>query len=195
MLTTKGITGTDSSSISSYLNMGINKMKINSIDTRVSSKGSYQVVFNVEGEPVSDSNFKGVDGAVGPVARITTSYLGNDSQVEEFVKNLAILASKLNVKEQLDTITATDIKDLVEKASSILTGKYFYGRVTGEEYVKTMGGIGISLHFSRYGAFASVEEGSDKLKPVDKTNPYDYKKVETINSSSTIIGDNSSVMY
>ena len=178
MLSTKNVEVKETTKISSYLTIGVTKIKINNIDTKVSSKGSYQVVFHCEGEPVSDPNFKGVDGASGPVGRITTSYLGNESQVSEFIEKIAILATKLGVKDQVDTITASDVKELVDKVSPVLSGKYFFGRITGEEYAKATEGVGVNLHFSKFGAFASLAEGSEKLKPIDKSNPYDYKKVE-----------------
>lgn len=189
MLSTKNVEVKDTNKVSSYVNVGINKIKINNVDTKESSKGSYQVVFHVEGEPVSDPNFKGVDGAYGPVGRVTTSYLGNDSQVKDFIDTVALLSTKLGVKEQVDAISASDVKSYVEQISPILSGKYFHARVTGEEYAKATGGVGVNLHFSKFGAFASESEGSEKLKPFDKTNKYDYKKVEAAPQGGSTVSE------
>jgi len=60
---------------------------------------------------------------------------------------------------------------------------FFWMRVTGKKYAKTdkngNPAEGVILTISRYGAFATLAEGKDHLKPIDENNAYDLKPVPT----------------
>lgn len=183
MLSTKNVVIKEKTA-SPYLTVGVQVIKVTSIETKASSKGSLKVVFNCESEPHSDPNFKGVNGAYGSVGRISTSYLGNDAMVTQFIEQMASLGTKLGVKEQMDAIEASDVQDFINQVTPLLVDKYFWAKVTGEEYAKATGGVGVNLSFARFGAFASIEEGNAKIKPFDITNKYDYKKAEQAPTST-----------
>jgi hypothetical protein len=61
----------------------------------------------------------------------------------------------------------------------ILRGKYAWWAVTGEEYEKADGKIGVRLGLRRFGFVASLEEGDSHLRAFDKTNKYDYKAISS----------------
>jgi len=194
MFNTKNNDGqAQSAGISKYLGIGNYKLKINSLEAiKANTSDNYKVRFNVETEPIATPGFVAEEGHYGQIGRVDTVYLATDGQISEFTTLIATLAIKMGVKEEIDTVEASNVKDYVDAIGPILTGKYFFGRLTGEEYDRGQDETGkkktpgVRLKWSRYGTFASLDEGIEKLKPVDPTNKYDLKKVE-INTSTTIV--------
>ncbi len=186
MFTTKGKEAQPNGTMSKYLSIGNHKLKINSIEAiKANSSDNYKVRFNVETEPINTPGFTPVEGHYGQIGRIDTVYLANDNQVSDFTVLIATLATKLGVKAQVDEVVAENVPSYVAAIEPLLKGEYFYGRVTGEEY-ESNGKVGTSLRWSKYGMFASIEEGVEKLKPVDPTNKYDLKKLAVNTSNSTV---------
>jgi hypothetical protein len=100
----------------------------------------------------------------------------NDSNVSknEIMFKLAVIASELGLRDQVDNISASSLEDWVEKAVSILKGHnlYWFLKGTEEEYNgKTI----IKLSLPKY-KFVSTEEA--KLDKFDKNNQYHYKALQ-----------------
>lgn len=195
MFTTKNNDGQAQSAggMSKYLGIGNFKLKINSMEAiKANATDNYKVRFNVETEPIAVAGFVAEDGHYGQIGRVDTVYLAGENQISEFTTLIATLATKIGVKDAVDTVTASNVPDYVAAISPILTGHYFFGRLTGEEYDRGQDETGkqkkpgLRLKWSRYGTFASMEEGIEKLKPVDESNKYDLKKLE-VNTSTSVV--------
>jgi hypothetical protein len=87
---------------------------------------------------------------------------------------LAVIASELGLRDQIDNISASSLEDWVEKAVYILKGHnlYWFLKGTEEEYNgKTI----IKLSLPKY-KFVSADEA--KLDKFDKNNQYHYKALQ-----------------
>jgi hypothetical protein len=87
---------------------------------------------------------------------------------------LAVIASELGLRDQIDNISASSLEDWVEKAVYILKGHnlHWFLKGTEEEYNgKTI----IKLSLPKY-KFVSAEEA--KLEKFDKNNQYHYKALQ-----------------
>lgn len=188
MISTKNVAEqTNGGRISKYLGIGNHQLKINSIDVQSSSdKQSTKFTFNVETLPPNDANFTPVEGAEGQVGRIVTMFVKTDPQIEELAALMATLASKMGLRAAMDAIEANNITEFMEKACDIVRGNWFFGRVVGEEYKNQEGKVKVKLKWSRYGTFASIEEGIGKLKPVDDTVAYDLKRLAPETPATTV---------
>lgn len=174
-----------------YIGIGRHELKINEITTTKSSNGqSTQVTFKVETSPITTEGFQPVEGAKGQVGTVKTIYLKTDEQINEFVSQIALLADKLGVRTEIDSVQASNLEEYIEKVSPLLTNKYFWGRVVGEQYVKNDGSgkIGTILHWSRYKAFNSLKEVEEKgievMKAVDPSNTNDLRPPRTTDTTS-----------
>jgi hypothetical protein len=192
MISTNGVKSQTSSSLGKYLNIGRYNVKINEISLRKSAAGtSTQVSFKLETPPITTPGWEPAEGATGQVGTVNTIYMKTDEQVNEFIGQLALLADKLGVREQVDAIAAETIEVYMEKITPLITGKFFWGRIVGEQYLKNDGSgkTGTRLHWSRYKAFASnaevEEKGLDKcLKDLDPTNKNDLRPVKVDNTTT-----------
>ena len=194
MISTKNNDGqAQSAGMSKYLGIGNYKLKINSVEAiKANATDNYKVRFNVETEPITVAGFVAEEGHYGLVGRVDTVYLAGENQISEFTTLIATLATKIGVKDAVDTVTASNVPDYVAAINPILTGHYFFGRLNGEQYDRGQDETGkqknpgLRLKWSRYGTFASIEEGIEKLKPVDENNKYDLKKLE-VNTSTSVV--------
>lgn len=171
---------TNDAPVGQYIKPGVQELVITGFDVKSASTGSQQVIFNVEG-PCSKPGFKPHDEAKlgGRIGKIQfTSYMKLGSQAEQdFQKDIQILADKLGVKEAVVKVTANSLKEYVEAVFNIIKHKAAIWAVTGEEYPREGKSPGVRLGRRRFGFVASMAEGINHLKPFDKTNPYDYKKL------------------
>lgn len=185
MFNTKDIDTSKKGKISKYITYGSpQKLKINSLSTEEAKTGSKRVVFHMETEPIKTEGFEGENGSSGQVGRVRTIWLKTKDQEKEFATNISIIADKLGVRKEVDTFDGdenTSIEDFIAHLNKVITNKYLYWAIKGEEYPKMDNGVGISLSFRRFGFVASLEEGENHLKPFDKMSTYDfvpYKKPE-----------------
>ena len=100
----------------------------------------------------------------------------NDSNVSknEIMYKIAIIASELGMRDQIDNIQASSLEEWVEKAISMLkyNNLYWFLKGTEEEYNgKTI----IKLSLPKY-KFVSSDES--KLDAFDKNNQYHYKALQ-----------------
>jgi len=177
MYSTKGIDTSKKGKLSKYITCGGPQLlKINSMEIETAGTGSQRIVFFMETPPVDDDNFEGEGGAKGQIGKVRTFYMKpeNQNQSEEFLTNMGIIADKLGVRVQVDSIKADDLTDYVAQLALFITGKYLWFAIKGEEYPKQDNTLGLALQFRRYGFVASEAEGKDHVKPFDKTNKYDY---------------------
>ena len=172
-----------------YLSYGVQEAAIVGFELKESSKSNKkQVVLLLESPKVVDAGFEPDEKAKfgGRVGRLNFSiYFNNDdkSQMEQFVSDIALIAKKLGVSEQVDAISSDNVEDYLNKLMPIVRGKFAWWAITAEEYIYNKDGqdkIGYSLGKRRYGFIASLEDvktNPNHIKPFDKTNKYDYKPV------------------
>lgn len=179
---TKGKDTSERSGVSQFLTYGVQMAAITGLTTREASTGKKMYSLNLEGPKVTENGFEAHEDAKmgGKVGRVQfTIYVdgNNQDQNNEIITNIGIIADKLGVREKVDAVEATSLDEYLTKVLPLIRGKYAHWAITGEEYEKADGKIGIILKLRRYGFVASMEEGEEHLRPFDKTNLYDYKAV------------------
>lgn len=180
---TKGIsTQSKPKKVSKYISYGNNLLKINDITVKTAQSGSKQLILNVETKPIDDPTFEpemGYEGRVGKVA-FPGVYIKLDDEkaLENFYVDVATIAEKLGVRDQLDQINADSFDEYIDQLKDIFKGKYAYWAIAGEEYVKATGGVGIKLKTRRYKFIASLSEGEQGLGAFDASQTYNFKKTE-----------------
>lgn len=167
----KNVEINDRNTTSKYIDPGIHELMIVSMEIMEASTGSKRVKFNVEGMPVNDPKFEGIDGAKGPVGRVKSSYLKTQDQQMEFVKDMKSIASKIGMEEEFNNIEADTFDEYLTKFvnSGVLCGKFFRWIVTGEEY-KNEGKSRWNLSYARYKHCESISipRESSRLKWIPK---------------------------
>lgn len=138
MFGTKGIVVNERvKTVRPYLLHGINYAKINKLEVqKASSTDSRKVIFHLEGPPVNDPQFQGVDKAKGQVGRMQTGFLKQSKAYEEFQEQLCIIAGKLGVRKEIDEITSDSFEEYIAKISTLLVGRYLWWVIAAEEYAK-----------------------------------------------------------
>lgn len=179
---TRGVDTTERGSISQFIGPGVQIMMITGLDVKEASTGKKQFSFNLETSKIEEPGFEPhedskVGGKIGRVG--FTIYMDdtNDSQVEELIKNVGIIADKLNVRDKVDAVEATSSENYLKAVLPLLRGKSAWWAITGEEYLNKENKVRVSLGLRRYGFIASIEEGESHLRPYDKDNQYDYKRI------------------
>lgn len=185
MFDSSKIKSSNSGYVSKYVNPGVQDLKINKIEIETASTGSKRLIFHTEGEEIKDLGFEGVDGAKGAVGKVRTFYFKPETISEKVSTIFSDIADALEVKPQLDAIKAATLEEYVEKAAPLITGKFTTFKITGEEYLKSNGKIGVNLGISKY--FVE-KKGKGKLT-FDKTNSYDYKKLVQPDNIGSIGGN------
>lgn len=187
MFSTKGQEVKQGGGTAKSLQAGVVYAHIYSGQVRTSNKGDKKTLELVLEGPASEG-FEGwaidknnPEGAkyTGQSSRVSATIWTdqfNDSNVSknEIMYKLAVIASELGLRDQVDNISASNIEDWVEKAVSILKGHnlYWFLKGTEEEYNgKTI----IKLSLPKY-KFVSKEES--KLDTFDKNNQYHYKALQ-----------------
>ena len=164
--------------LSQFIKYGVQELKVTDITFKASSTGSEKLEYHVEGRPIQDDTFAGIDGAKGQVGTISTSFLkpGSTQEEEEYGK-LVTIARKIGVTD--DQIPTTNsLKEAVAIILPLIKGKFarlkviakfYWGRNKAGETVEKY-----SLGFARF-AFAEsldIKIGDTKLT-FDIKNQYD----------------------
>lgn len=120
--------------VSKYLSYGINYCKIVSMSViKARSTESRKVQFQMEGAP-EGKDFQGVDGAKGKVGRVETSYMSSDKAYKDFMRQIGVIADKLDVRAAVDGVSASTIEEYVDQVSKILKGRFAWWMFGAEEY-------------------------------------------------------------
>jgi hypothetical protein len=187
MFSTKGQEVKTTGGTAKSLQAGVVYAHIYSGQVRTSNKGDKKTLELVLEGPASEG-FEGwaidknnPDGPkfTGQSSRVSATIWTdqfNDSNVSknEIMFKLAVIASELGLRDQIDNISASSLEDWVEKAVYILKGQnlYWFLKGTEEEYNgKTI----IKLSLPKY-KFVSADEA--KLDKFDKNNQYHYKALQ-----------------
>lgn len=151
---------TQQTTVSRFLEPGVHKVKINNINCRQASTGSYKLEFQVETEPVTQEGFTPAEGHFGRVGTVKTPFLGNPDLEAQAGAMIANLADELGVREEVNNFsTALTYPEYCEKLTSLVKDKYLYISINGKEYVNpTSGKIGMELNFPRFKSWASIEK-------------------------------------
>lgn len=130
--------------------------------------------WSVDRNDENSAKFKGQSARV-----IATSWTDQHNETNvmknEIMYKLTVIAEQLEMRSELNAISAQSLEDWVAQAVKVLKGHdiYFFLKGTEEEYNgKTI----IKLSLPRY-KFCSSNE--DKLDKFDKKNQYHYKALET----------------
>ncbi len=173
--TTKGLNTEGKKYISKYITYGIQELKINDITIKVAGTGSKQVIFHVEGLPIKEDGFEGVDGANGPVGRITTMYMKPEKE-SEIAMTFGKIADSLGLRDKLDAIDVNTLEEYVETTCKLLKGKYANFVVADEQYWDEKNSkVRSSFRFPRYDFVEKKGTNPSKLK-FDKSNSYHFKE-------------------
>lgn len=196
MFGTKDVS-TDSGT-SQYLGYGIHQVKINKFEIKTAStSGAKSVLVNVETPTVEENGFKAHEDATrgGKIGRVQFSIYMNPNKpsysdvVNSLNVDMATVAEKVGVREAFDKIEASSLEEFIAEANKLLTGRDFILAIAAEEYPGKDDNGNFKLRYAlkkrRFGFAASLAEGVDHLKPFDKDNQYDYKKLEETPDENT----------
>lgn len=180
MFTTKGLN--TEKKLSKYVSYGNHYLKINNIEVKTAMSGSKQLIFHMETPAITAEGFvpeEGFKGQVGKVA-FPGSYLklDNEKAVKEFNTAIGTIADTLGVRTDLDKINVETFDEYITAITPILTGKYAWWALSGEEYIKSDGKIGTKLKVRRYKFISSDEKGESGLGTFDASLAYNLKKAE-----------------
>lgn len=173
---------------SKYVTFGVQELKINSLDIKVASTGSKQVIFNVESKPVTEDGFEGDNGALGRVGRISTMYM-KPEQEKEILFVFAKIADALGVRAELDKVvsSATSFENLIEVVTKVISGKFANFTVATEQYLNNEGKVRNSLRFPKYDFVEKIGTTPSRMK-FDEANSHHFKKAvipDNIGTSSS----------
>lgn len=172
MLTTKDLKTQDPSKVSKTLKPGNHLAKIYSLALQPmpSNPEALYLIMNLEGED-QGPEFEGflydkdnpnggrAKGAVGRVKYSQYPYKDMVSKAgyniprnNQILRDLATLASALDIRSQIDEIEANTIEEFVAKASKLFasTNKYLNWCIAGNAYMKPDGYKEYSLHLPKY---------------------------------------------
>lgn len=183
MINTSTVKTTNNTAPSRFLEPGQFKVKINNINARQASTGSYKLEFQVETEPVNEPGFTPAEGYSGRVGTVKTPYLGNPDLEAQAGALIANLADELGVREEVNNFSQDlTYPEYCEKLLSLVKDKYVYLSINGKEYINTGNGkVGMELQFPKFRAWASVEK-VDKVgleKALSKTYVKQLPKPES----------------
>jgi hypothetical protein len=187
MFSTKGQEVKQGGGTAKSLQAGVVYAHIYSGQVRTSNRGDKKTLELIlegpasegfEGWPIDKDNPEGLK-FTGQSSRVSATIWTdqfNDSNVSknEIMYKIAIIASELGMRDQIDNIQASSLEEWVEKAISMLkyNNLYWFLKGTEEEYNgKTI----IKLSLPKY-KFVSSDES--KLDAFDKNNQYHYKALQ-----------------
>lgn len=181
MFSTKGVNTQESKKVGKYFSYGIHQLFIYDIDIKTASTGSKQLTFQMETMPLNVEGFEPEEGHKGQVGRVAFPgsflKLEDSKAVEEFNKNIGIIADKLGVRKQLDEVSAPDFDSYIAAIKPLFVGKPAWWAIAGEEYLKNDGKTGVRLKTRRYSFVASMSEGQSHLEKFDPSKSYNFKPV------------------
>jgi len=185
MFGTKGVDTAEKSGVSKYLNYGIVIAKINGIAVeKARSTDSKRIVFSLEGKPVDDGSFIGVDGAKGPIGKMSTNYMNSDKSYQDFMRQIGVIADKLGLRAQIDTVSGSTIEEYIAKVSQLFVGKPLCWNIGGEEYTEGK----FALKLQRYSFVKSLSEVDATSLTYDGyigVDIKDYNGMSTMNFDKT----------
>lgn len=172
MLSTKDIPATGGSGkISKTIKPGNITAKITSIDLKplASNPSALYLIMNLETEPIEgdfegflyDSKKPELGRALGQVGRVKYSQYPYKDMVtksgypvardRQILRDVAILAETLGVRDLLDDIQAKDIETFVAQASKVLAnGTFLKWCIGGSAYIKDDGNKNFDLYLPKY---------------------------------------------
>jgi hypothetical protein len=190
MFKTAGVDTTEKQTASQFMGYGEQEAKINKIEIKTSSKGSQNIVLNMETRPIDTTKLKGFTPHTdstngGQIARVNMYNfwqkeleVENSANNQKFVRDLGLIADKLGVRAQLDDVQADSLQDYIQKLNSVLTGKFLFWKIVVEEYSRPDKSPGLNYSLGRWSKESiacATERGKIKF---DKENNFDYKKAE-----------------
>lgn len=177
--TTAGHTVEENNMVSNYLSPGIHEAKIQKVEYFEAASGTPGMKITHEGRPSDDL------GGVGQIAE-TTWWLSDKAWT--YTKDrLVIMADKLGVRNDLDTITAKNAEEYVKALSPIFNGKAARWKFAGEEIPGKEDEDGnkksnwTKAGLAGYGFVETLDTNPSKLK-FDASNKYDMKRLPVADS-------------
>lgn len=194
MIGTKNVKTNSGTGVSQYIGPGNHELMFTGFEIKESSNsGRGLLKMHVETRPVTEDGFTPSEnskngGKVGYVDLGIYAKEG-DSAFDERISNLALIAEKLGVRDQVDNISANNMTEFMNSYMNIVRGRFANYLVGGTEYSRTdsegNNTVGIALRFPRFGFVASLDEGMSKIATYDADNKYHLQKIEESKSSDT----------
>ena len=168
-----------------FIRPGIRVLQITDITLENYGKEDYKAVIHAETEPITEQDWEGFEGAKGQIGRIGVvdgRYLKNDELKLRFVNTLRDIATALGKFDEISSVEAETLEDLVAKVKPILIGggyaRYF---VRGQEYAKPNSEIGKGIKLmlpSRNPVESiSIDPAHTTLEKFDFENKWHYEKL------------------
>lgn len=192
---TKGLDTTEKKGASQYFGYGEQELKINKFEVKTAKTGAKNVTLYMETRPINAALLPDFEphadatsgGQIGKCSMyqywLKDVNDENSESHQKFMRDIGTIADKMGVRSQIDAITANDFDAYVETLNSILTGKYKFWKIVVEEYFREGKAPGTKYSLGRYSKeniCCADEKGKVKF---DKENSYDYKKMETPDST------------
>jgi hypothetical protein len=180
-----------------YVNIGPNELKITKLDAVKSKAGDkFKVVMYFESKPVTEDGFEGQDGALGRVGKVDLSIYttGKDQYIQDAINKLATIATELDLRDQLDGISAGTITEYLSQVEKVFKGKYAWWMIGGEEYLgKDADGKDKVKFFIKLPMFSFVAKTQedllakqkDKIWPNKETDGWFFKKLVGMDAETT----------
>lgn len=181
---TKGVEAKERSFVSKYFQHGIQRLMVTDIDVTDKFNGeSKNISFTMETPKIEEKGFEPNDYSKqgGQTNWVQATYpvkLADEASVTEFMEKIALIATKLGVKDALDAIEAPTLEAYMAAVLPIIKGKFAWWAITAREYIAADGKVRTSLNLRRYGFIASDADGESRLKPFDMNNKYDYQALD-----------------
>lgn len=189
---------------SPYLPYGIVKAKINSmVVQKARNTESRRVMFNLEGMPVLDPNFKGLDGARGKSGRVYTGYMASSKAYDDFIRQIGVIADKLGVRAAVNEIQSDSFEDYVARVAPFLSNQFLWWNIAAEawdekkynlkliryDFVKSLAEVDeSSLKFDGAIAVEAKNLAGTVVLTFDKTNKYHFTPYEKPDESYSLPG-------
>lgn len=188
MFSTKNVAATATKK-SKYISPGNVNAMIKEVIIKTAASGSKQLTLIMETPPVTEAGFEPEEGCKGQIGKVAFPgvfiKMDNDKAKEEFNKALACIAEELDVRNELDKISAENFEDYIEKIKPLIVNKFAWWAVSGEEYPKQDGKFGVKLSLRRlstYSKFVSKQES--ELGTWDKSKGWNYKALPKTDQSA-----------
>ena len=173
---TKGHNVEETSFVSTYLSPGVHEAKVQKIEYFEAASGTPGMKITHEGRPMEDL------GGAGQVAE-TTWWLSDNAW--KFTRDrLVIMADKLGVRSELDSIDVENAEEYARALDTIFKNKVGRWKFAGEEILGKEGKQNwFKAGLAAFGFVESVDTTPSKLK-FDETNKYDMKKLPVADSET-----------
>ena len=200
MFNTQGTDTTERSGISKFISPGVHVCAIKNVEFFTSGSGTPGMKLHLVTGPVAGLTDE-AGNAIGQTCEHAYwlspkawSYTTSKNAEGGTKRQLAIIADKLNVREQLDAISAETPEEYTKAVNLLFKGKKARFAFGGQEIIPSDSSKSVwvkaeLLTFKFIESLTDVPNDADTKLVYDKTNAYHYKKAEV--TSQDVLNSNS----